>query len=223
MILRRLDSDVRRVQGAALLLVLALPWLHNDGALLALIGAFGVIRTGPKSTGAHRVLLGSAAALALGIVCAVSLYRGSSPPSSADGPEERIWKMAQAAQDGDADAYLASFTGPLYDRLLAQSRQQPEQFATQIQASVADLTGLSVLERNFPEPNRAELLVERVFARYNERQLIGLRRAGAVWKIDQLGMVQRRVPEIAYGSPVLPGVSSDAAKPPGDSAGPREP
>lgn len=169
------------------------------------------------------MLLGGAAALALAAVCAVSLYRAGAPPSSAAEPEECIWKMTQAAQNRDAESYLASFTGPLYDRLLAQSQQQPEQFAGRIQAGVAELTGVSVIERRSPEPDRAELLVERVFARYNERQLIGLRRVGGVWRIEQLGTAQRRMPEVPYGSPVLPGVSSDAAEQQRRSAGASQP
>lgn len=119
-------------------------------------------------------------------------------------PEDCIAQMIRAQQRGDVDAYLACFAGEFYDRLAARMDAQPRsRVCAELQHSAAGLMGHACTSREVAG-EMAVITLERIFASYNERQRVRLRRNGRTWRITDVETLQRYAPSIPYGTPVVP-------------------
>lgn len=136
------------------------------------------------------------------LVLALTATRFPSSSQSHDAtPEDCVWTMVRAEQEGQRDVYLACFVDPLGEGPAQQAITRPD-VGQHHRNRNGELQGISIVRRRNADGNRAELTLERVYPRYNTRQQIRLRRIGRSWRIAHLGAPEHYVPEIAYGTPV---------------------
>jgi hypothetical protein len=144
--------------------------------------------------------------LAVLLIAAALLLRGKGRLPAT--PEEAVNRLFQAAQRGDAAAYLAALRGPLRSSFAAtQSQLGAEAFAKSLQESVAGMKGIaisSVGEMAADDVERyVELDVELVFADRNERQRFVLVRQSGGWLIDRIDKAEPVKPPTRYGAEVI--------------------
>lgn len=162
------------------------------------------------------------------ILLGAAVYFGRGPSDEraapAASPAECIERMFDAAERGDAAAYLDCFTGAERERLLEELNSAPrEKFAATLVESVRPLKGRAV---NGPASNlqgaeQAKLEIERIYEHHGERQSYGLRRESVGWRIVSVGAVERFQQAIPYGTPVfdlppdaeVPGAAPESAGP----------
>ena len=138
--------------------------------------------------------------LALAAVALLLRGKGRLPPT----PEDAVNVLFQAAQRGDAPAYLATLTGTLRSSFEStQSQIGAEAFAASLRESVAGMKGLAVSPAGEPSPDRAELDVELVFSDRNQRQRFVLLRQGGGWLVARIDKADTVKPPIPYGAPVF--------------------
>lgn len=124
---------------------------------------------------------------------------GKTPP---EPPSERVSALIEACRSGDVEAYLDCFTGDLRGHLESKAASaSPTAFAASLREQVAGLQSVVTLDAKSLGTDRRQLVVDRVFVGFNERQRVTLRRVGARWKIEALGELRRYAPEIPYGTP----------------------
>ena len=99
-------------------------------------------------------------------------------------PDDAVNSLFQAAQRGDAPAYLGILTGTLRSSFEStQSQIGAEAFATSLRESVAGIKGFAISPVGEFSPDRAELDVEFVFSDRNERQRFVLLRQSGGWLV----------------------------------------
>ena len=122
--------------------------------------------------------------------------------TTANPPSERISALIDACRSGDVEGYLDCFTGDLRSHLGSKAdSKSPTAFATSVREQVADLQSVVTLDAKPQGTDRMQLVVERVYVDFNERQRVTLRQVGTSWKIETLGELRRYAPEIPYGTP----------------------
>ncbi len=142
------------------------------------------------------------AMLVLALAAMALLLRGKRRLPST--PDEAVNVFFQAAQRGDAPAYLAAMTGTLRSSFEStQSQMGATAFAASLRESVEGLKGFAVSPVGEPSPDRAELEVELVFADRNQRQRFGLIRQNGGWLVDRIDKADTVKPPIPYGSAVF--------------------
>lgn len=110
--------------------------------------------------------------------------------------DERLTRLMDAAQRGDADTWQACFI----DR-------QPNARPALLKRTHGDLKGYAVLERRIIKPEReAVVVLEKVFAEHNERYGVRLRNVDGDWKIVTMTPLEKKAPKTRYGTPVVPGL-----------------
>jgi hypothetical protein len=130
-------------------------------------------------------------------------------------PDDAVNRLFQAAQRGDAPAYLATVTGELRSALEStQSQIGAEAFATSLRESAAGIKGFAVSPAGESTPDRAELDVELVFSDRNERQRFVLLRQSGGWLVARIDKADTVKPPIPYGAPVFDTGDSEAERPP---------
>jgi len=138
--------------------------------------------------------------LALAAVALLLRGKGRLPPT----PEDAVAWFIQAAQRGDAPAYLAILTGTLRSaHESTQSRIGAEAFAASLRESVAGLKGYAVSPVGGDSPDRAERDVEMVFSDRNWRQRFLLLRQGGGWLVASIDRSDTVRPPIPYGATVF--------------------
>ena len=127
-----------------------------------------------------RIAVPAALVLALAAVAFLLRGKGRLPPT----PDDAVNLLFQAAQRGDAPAYLATLTGPLRASFEStQSQTGSEAFAATLRESVAGMKGFAISPAGESSPDQAELDVELVFADRNERQRFVVLRQGGGWLV----------------------------------------
>jgi len=147
-----------------------------------------------------RIAVPMALVLALSAVALLLRGNGRLPPT----PEESVGRFFQAAQRGDAPAYLALLSGTL--RSSAESTQSQlgsAAFAASLRESVAGLKGYAVSPIGETTLDRAELDVELVFSDRNERQRFRLLRQSGGWQVASIDKADMVKPPIPYGTTVF--------------------
>ncbi len=128
---------------------------------------------------------------------------------AADTPESCLTSMVTAAQRGDVAAYLDCFTGAMRDELAIQAKGPSSQpfdaadFAEQLKTSIAGLKGIASERDGSDRLDQMKLVLERLYARHNEKHLVTLRRESDRWRISQMARVGAAVPPVEYGTPVF--------------------
>lgn len=113
--------------------------------------------------------------------------------------------MIDAAQKGDVARYRQCFTGDLLrqldDRLAAKNA--PQNPGDKLKSAVTGLMGVAVSPAELlPSADKAEAVLDLVFADHNTRQQVVLRRVEGEWKIESWTEPTRLRPDILYGTPV---------------------
>jgi hypothetical protein len=125
-------------------------------------------------------------------------------------PVEVIWRMTDAAREGNSKAYLDCFTGDLEQVLRRTAAEMGEtKFSEHLKQLNADVTGIAVASVE-DETGQSErrLDVEFVYRGRNESQQHYFRLVDGRWRIDRLDDGQHLKVLIPYGTSVkdaLPG------------------
>jgi hypothetical protein len=136
--------------------------------------------------------------------------RGRDAPGAAanasDGeaePQSVVWRMVDASKARDVDAYLECFAGDLRSRLDAIAAQLGEDgFADYLARRVEELKGVALYDVERPDPGRATVTVEYVFAEDKELQRLHLEEARGRWVIAGAEESRREKSLIPYGTPI---------------------
>jgi len=118
-------------------------------------------------------------------------------------PSDTIYRMMDAARDGDVSSYLACYTGSM-ERMLRQlvTEKGEASMADYIRRFNASVKGVAVQE---PQPigeQEARVRVEFVYSDRNEAQLYYFQKAGGGWKIARQEDSQGVKAILPYGAPV---------------------
>jgi hypothetical protein len=147
-----------------------------------------------------RIAVPTILALALAAVALLLRGKGRLPAT----PDEAVRLLFQAAQHGDAPAYLAILTGALRSSFEStQSEIGTESFAASLRESVASMKGLAVSPVDDTSPDRAVLDVELVFSDRNQRQRFILLRQNGGWLVAAIDKADTVKPPIPYGATVF--------------------
>jgi hypothetical protein len=143
---------------------------------------------------AFRLLL----VLVLAVVALALRGKGRLPST----PEDAVRRLFEAAQRGDAPAYLATLTGTLRSSFeSSRSQMGAAAFSASLRQSMAAVKGFAVSTAGGPSPEEAGLDVELVFADHNERQRFVLVRQGGGWLVAAIEKADAYKPPRPYGSP----------------------
>ena len=139
--------------------------------------------------------------LVLALAAAAFTVRGQRRLPST--PDEAVNRFFEAAERGDAPAYLTTTVGDLRRSFEAtQSQLGAAAFAASLRESVAGMKGRAVSQID-ASPDRAVLEVDLVFSDHNLRQRFTLVRQGDGWLIAQIDRADTMKPPIPYDAPVF--------------------
>jgi len=138
-------------------------------------------------------------AIVLAAVALLLRGKGRLPPT----PDEAVKSHFQAAERGDAPAYLATLTGALRSSFEStQAQIGAEGFAASLRESVAGMKSFAISPAGEVSPAEAELDVELVFADRNQRQRFVLIRQSGGWLVARIDKAETIKPPIPYGATV---------------------
>lgn len=127
---------------------------------------------------------------------------GSSLKSDAS-PEAVIWRMSDAARDGDTRAYLDCFSGSLRRRLEKTASEMGEaEFSRYLNRLNDEVTGIAVSDLEQTDQQTASLRVEFVFRGGSEAQQHHFKLIDGRWRIDGVDDAERVNVLIPYGANV---------------------
>lgn len=144
----------------------------------------------------HGVPIG----LGVVLIAVAVLLRGRG--SAAATPEDAVTALFDAAQRGDASAYLQCFGEPLQTTIAAETASGGS-VAEALRRTVAGLKGLAMTRATATQPDAVALDVELIFAQRNQRQRFTLVPRGGGWVIVALERADTLRPEVRYGTPVF--------------------
>lgn len=127
-------------------------------------------------------------------------FRQSEKPE----PDEVIWRMTDAAREGNSKAYLDCFTGDLEQILRRTAAEMGEaKFSKHLKQLNADVTGIAVsgIEGETGQSER-RLNVEFVYRGRNESQQQYVKLVDDRWRIERLDDGQQLKVLIPYGTSV---------------------
>ena len=124
-------------------------------------------------------------------------------PERVEEPRDAVYRLLDAAREGDVEAYLACHSGEMRRRL-EQSRDEMSQaeFRQYLQARNRLIKGVAVNEPNKTSADRATLEVEYVYEDRNETQRFYLERSAGDWRIARADPARRTPTLVPYGTPV---------------------
>lgn len=156
------------------------------------------------------------AALGVGLVSFVVAQRGGwNPAETASGsilqsapakepvPQDAIYRMLDAAKEGDVEAYLACFQGETARRI-AQSRDEMggAEFAKYLARRNAEVKGFAIYESEEGPAESKIVTVEYVYEDRKEAQNFHLAEGPDGWIIERMDAAQRMEVAVPYGTPV---------------------
>jgi len=144
----------------------------------------------------------AAGAMALGVK---TRWRRTAPqPAVAEAaPQNPIYAMLDAARQGDVNAYLACYTGPMRVSLEASVRESgAAAFARYLRESNAALKGVAINQPERLGAGESRVRLEYVYQDRNEVQNVYLEKAGPAWKIARVDGAERVKTLAPYGAPV---------------------
>ncbi len=123
---------------------------------------------------------------------------GETAPAS---PEDVIWRMVDAARDGDARAYLDCFGGALRERLEKTANEMgASEFSRYLKKLNGEMTGIAVSDFEQSDEQTARLRVEFVSRGKSEAQTHRFRLIDGEWKIEAMEDAERINALIPYGA-----------------------
>jgi len=148
-------------------------------------------------------------AIIVGIVGVVLLVHlqfrsGGGPRTKGDKPEGAVWRMFEAARDGDVDGYLGCFTGPLLAKLSRTYEEMGRRkFQDYLRRSSKPILGIALSDQEQVKKGLWRMRVELTFLKYNEVQSVAVHRAENGWKIAEMTEARRIKPPVPYGTKVF--------------------
>lgn len=127
----------------------------------------------------------------------------SNQPIASAGPEDVIWQMSDAAREGQAQAYLACFSGELRTRLQKTASEMGEaKFTAYLQQLNQAVTGIAVSDLEQSDADTAKLRVEFALRGKNEAQTHHFKRLNGQWTIERVDEAEQVKVLIPYGATV---------------------
>jgi len=121
----------------------------------------------------------------------------------AASPEDVVWRMSDAAREGDTRAYLDCFSGALRQHLEKTASEMGEaQFSRYLKKLNDEVTGIAVSDLEQKDQQTAALRVEFVFRGRSEAQKHHFKLIDGQWKIDGVDGAERVNVLIPYGANV---------------------
>ena len=118
-------------------------------------------------------------------------------------PREVIYRMLDAAREGDVDAYLSCYSGEMARRLGQSAAEMTRAgFAGYLTKSNAEIKGIAINEPLPTSGSGVEVRVEYVYADRNEAQRMFLEKSGGEWTIRGVDAAIRVKTLVPYGTPV---------------------
>jgi hypothetical protein len=127
----------------------------------------------------------------------------SAAPQGQARPQDVIYRMLDAAGQGDTAAYLGCYSGALRRRL-EQSREEmtPAGFARYLAQSNKQIKGIAISEPVALSESEVEVHVEFVYQDRNEAQEFLLEASSGEWRITRVNAAERVDSPVPYGTPV---------------------
>jgi hypothetical protein len=128
---------------------------------------------------------------------------GPAAPQAASRPQDAIYRMLDAAAQGDADAYLACYSGSMRRRL-EQSRDEMtgDGFARYLAENNRRIKGIAISDPETLSGASVQVRVEFIYEDRNEAQQFFLEQSGAGWTIARVSGAERVDTPVPYGAPV---------------------
>jgi hypothetical protein len=125
------------------------------------------------------------------------------PSGVASSPAEVAVKaLLKSGEDGDVTAYLASFAGPMKDRLEREVADRGrEAFADDLRRAAASRKSHAVFAGEPDGDDVARITVETVYSDRNERQTYRVEKTGDGWRVADVATVKSHQPAAKFGSP----------------------
>lgn len=118
-------------------------------------------------------------------------------------PEETVYRMLDAARDGNVGAYLSCYTGPMELSLRQIAKEKGESaLAEYIRNFNASIKGVALQAPQPVSDNAVRERVEFVYNDRNEAQIYYLQRSGARWQIAREENAEGVKALVPYGTPV---------------------
>lgn len=128
----------------------------------------------------------------------------SSSKASQNGsqPQDVLYRMFDAASEGDVEAYLDCYTGSMRRRL-EQSRDEMKRdaFAQHLTRTNEQIKGIAISTPPPVSDTEVQVTVEFIYQDRNEVQHFLLQRTTGEWKIAQVDAVERVETLVPYGTP----------------------
>ena len=120
----------------------------------------------------------------------------------AEGAEARINALLESAWSGDVPAYLASFGGPIRQRLEREIGERGrEPFGDDLRRAARSRKSHAVFAVEPEGADSARIVVEAVYPDRNERQTFRLDRGADGWLVTEVETIRSQVPKAKYGAP----------------------
>jgi hypothetical protein len=156
------------------------------------------------------------AAILLGALGLVAMKRGSWQASAASlsnlvaarapagaTPQDTVYRMTDAARNGDVRAYLGCYTGQMESTLRQIVAEKGEAaLATYILNFNASVKGVAIQEPQSTAERAVRLRVEFVYRDRNEAQIYYLEQGGGSWKIARQENAEGVKTLVPYGTTV---------------------
>jgi hypothetical protein len=164
----------------------------------------------------ERVAQASTLIILVGVLGLVAMKRDGSQASAAwlssliatrapapGTPQDTVYRMMDAARDGDVRAYLGCYTGQMEGTLRQIVKEKGEAaLASYIRNFNASVKGVAIQEPQSTADREVRLRVEFVYRDRNEVQIYYLERGGANWKIGRQENAQGVKTLVPYGTAV---------------------
>jgi hypothetical protein len=155
-------------------------------------------------------------AILLGALALVAMKRGGwqanaaslSKPVTSRGPagatpQDTVYRMMDAARDGDVRTYLGCYTGQMESTLRQIVAEKGEAaLATYIRNFNASVKGVAIQEPQSTAEREVRLRVEFVYRDRNEAQIYYLEQGGANWRIARQENAEGVKTLVPYGTTV---------------------
>ena len=148
-------------------------------------------------------------AILIGALALVAVKRGGWQASAASlstlgaTPQDTVYRMMDAARDGDVRAYLGCYTGQMEGTLRQIVAEKGEAaLATYIRNYNASVKGVAIQEPQSTAEREVRLRVEFVYRDRNEAQIYYLEQGGGNWKIARQENAEGVKTPVPYGTTV---------------------
>ncbi len=146
---------------------------------------------------------------------------GSEATDPSEGATDHLRQLLSSAREGNVDAYLDAFSGPLRERL---EREANDRGRTAFSASLRQASQARKSHALFsPEPagpNAYLVTMESVYPDRNERQTYRIEREGDAWRVTAIDTLRTEIPKARYGAPASfeapEGIPVSTERPPSD-------